>query len=141
MADLLRATDSFPAFKDAVSVHLVETSHELRKKQAEAIGATEVPSTRPSLQRPLGGVPLPPPLPPLEIGSEGLTDEQLRAHLAAAHDAEVATNREMVLSTGNTVKFHSTLASVPTEDPILFIGQVKMHLHKISVIRAAANVT
>lgn len=122
MADLLRATENFPAFRDAISLHLVETSHELRKKQAEAVGATEVPSKRPLLQKPLGGVPVPPLVSGLPETADGMTDEQLRTHLAAAHDAEVAANPEMVLPDGKTVKFHSTLATVPS-GPILFIGQ------------------
>ncbi|MGO4526887.1 class I SAM-dependent methyltransferase [Microvirga sp. 2MCAF35] len=40
MADLLRATRLLPDFKAAATVHLVETSQSLRKKQQEALAAS-----------------------------------------------------------------------------------------------------
>ena len=110
MKDLLRAARSFPRFREALTVHMVETSPFLRQKQREAVGALPLPPAAPAGAG--GGT-----------GGSAGGGGAIGAAAAAGGEREGGEAMHMRLPGGGEVHWHSLLAEVP-EGPLLFVGQV-----------------
>lgn len=104
MVDILRAAKSFPAFRRALTVHLVETSDDLEALQVKALNAKFPEDTRTD----------PPPPPPSSVPPEGgdLAERRLGLRKRPGMD----------LPDGGNVFWHSKIDQVP-QGPSLFIAQ------------------
>eukprot|EP00752_Nemacystus_decipiens_P011989 g10629.t1 len=95
MVDVLRTANSFPDFREALSLHMVETSDNLRALQVKALGATSIPTASSSASRGGGG----------------------------GGGAKEKAGSAMQLPGGGEVVWHTAIEQVPKGQPTLFIAQ------------------
>ncbi|CAM9285730.1 unnamed protein product [Ectocarpus sp. 13 AM-2016] len=95
MADILRTVSSFPDFRKALSLHMVETSGDLRALQVKALGATFAPTASYSASRGGGG----------------------------GGGAKEVEGSPMQLPGGGEAVWHDNIEQVPKGQPTLFIAQ------------------
>lgn len=107
MLDILRTARSFPRFREAATVHLVETSPSLRSRQRSVLGCSSLP-------KPTTGS---------TAGSDA-TGTQAAPQLDSAMKINglPAEEMSMVLPDGGLIHWHLNFHDVPA-GPMLFVGQ------------------
>ncbi|CAM9656122.1 unnamed protein product, partial [Choristocarpus tenellus] len=103
MRDFLRAAISFPHFREAITVHLVETSTELQAVQVEALGATAKETV---------------------VDTDKIETEDDSGIGPGGHIESIRTSSPCLsLPGGGDIYWHKKLEQVPDDGPLLLIGQ------------------
>lgn len=124
MKDIMRIAGKFPAFKDAVSVHMVELSSVLRNRQHDALGCSGPPklTSSPSPSAPSGGT-------STAYSSPSVVDAKNSEQNTSTSSGQDSSARRIkdgevyTMSNGVTVSWQSFLQQVPTDAPALIIGK------------------
>ncbi|CAM9747632.1 unnamed protein product, partial [Ectocarpus fasciculatus] len=111
MADILRTASSFPDFRKALSLHMVETSDDLRALQVKALGATFAPTASYSASRGGGG----------------------------GGGAKEVEGSPMQLPGGGEVVWHTKIEQVPKGQPTLFVAQEFLDALPVHQFQYTAN--
>ncbi len=103
MKDLLKVTSRFEPFKKATSVHMVELSIPLRRKQYELLGCTGVKDFSDARDAPI-------------------FDQNGKIRAASPTATGIQDSKAYKNIDGTSVHWHSFLYQVPSDAPVLIIG-------------------